>query len=336
MIRLKIFYLLILALTVLFNACKREKLKIDVSGIEANVETFRIEKELFSYNQDYERHRKLHKELGDFYKKYIEIMIKAGPVDDSLTLNGINQFTQDAEIKEVYADVASAYKDLALLDRELSSAFKHYSYYFPNKLIPEVVTYISGFNYAVAASDSVLGIGLDMYLGKDYKYYGMIGFPDYKTISMSREYILPDAIKGWVATEFEFDPIGKDMLNQIIHHGKIMFILDALLPDLEDTLKIAYSKEQLEWCKNNEANVWAHFIDKQLLFTTNSREIMSYINDGPFTNGLPRESPSKVGVWLGWQIVRAYMEKQDSVDLQKLLDADAQEILKESKYKPRR
>ena len=336
MIRLKIFYLLILTLTVLFNACKSDKLKIDVSGMEANVETFRIEKELFSDKQDYEKHRKLHNKLGDFYQKYIEIMIKAGPVDDSLTINSINHFTQDAEIKEVYADVVSAYTDLTFLNRELSSAFKHYSYYFPNNLIPEVVTYISGFNYAVAASDSVLGIGLDMYLGKDYKYYSMIGFPAYKTNSMSREYILPDAVKGWVATEFEFDPIGKDMLTQIIHHGKIMFILDALLPHLEDTLKIAYSKEQLEWCKNNEANVWAHFIDKQLLFTTNSKEIMSYINDGPFTNGLPRESPSKVGVWLGWQIVRAYMERQDSVDLQKLLDTNAQEILKESKYKPRK
>ncbi|HET6245556.1 MAG: hypothetical protein H0V01_03455 [Bacteroidetes bacterium] len=310
-------------------------MKIDVSENETKIEAFRLEKELFDKKPSFEKHLNLFDKLGEFYQHYVEIMINAGPVEDSLTINGLVLFTQDSEIKEVYKDVNSTYKDLNLLNDELSSAFKHYNHYFPNKRVPEVTTYISGFNYAVAASDSVLGIGLDMYLGNNYKYYNMIGFPQYKTYSMRSEYITPDAIKGWIATEFEFDPIGKDMLAQIIHHGKIMYMMDAILPNTPDSLKIVYSKDQLEWCKNNESNIWAQFIDKQLLFSTNTKEIMSYLNDGPFTPGMPRESPPKVGVWLGWQIVKAYMERKGDVNLENLIQADAKDILKESKYKPR-
>ncbi|MBA3987357.1 MAG: hypothetical protein H0X63_12490, partial [Flavobacteriales bacterium] len=248
----------------------------------------------------------------------------------------ITLFTNDSEIKEVYNDVISAYPDLNSLNVDFSKAFKHYNYYFPDRKIPEVASYISGFNYAIAASDSVLGVGLDMYLGKDYEYYRMIGFPQYKTNNMSSEYIVTDAIKGWIATEFEFNPVDKDMLEQIIHHGKIMYIMDAVFPYSEDTLKIGYTKEQLEWCTNSQVNIWSHFVDNQLLFSTNSKEIMTYLNEGPFTPGMPRESPSKIGVWLGWQIVRAYMERQDEVDLEKLLQAKAPDILKNSKYKPRK
>ncbi|MDQ3190345.1 MAG: hypothetical protein M3Q58_02000 [Bacteroidota bacterium] len=333
--RLKIFYSF-LVLALLMSSCKNDRLKIDVSKNNTTVSIFRLEKELFEKKPDYEKHLKLFGKLGDFYKNYVEIMINAGPIKDSLTINGLNLFTQDSEIKGVYKDVISEYPDLSGLNAEFSNAFKHYNHYFPNKNIPEVITYISGFNYAIAASDSVLGVGLDMYLGKDYEFYRMIGFPQYKTYSMRNEYITHDAVKGWIATEFEFDPVEKDMLEQIIHHGKIMYIMDAVFPYSEDSLKIGYTKEQLDWCVNNQVNIWSHFIDKQLLFSSNSKEIMTYLNEGPFTPGMPRESPPKLGIWLGWQIVKAYMERQDEVDLEKLLEAKAPYILKESKYKPRK
>lgn len=320
---------------ILLNACDDNRLKIDISGNETNVNIYRLDQDLFTGGIDYAKHLELKENLGGFYKTYVEAMIKAGPVDDSLTINSIRMFINDRDIKEVYSTVASNYKDLDWLNNGLSNAFKHYNYYFPHKEVPAVTSYISGFNYFISTTDSALGIGLDMYLGKDCEYYKMLGYPQYRTNLMSREYIISDALKGWVSSEFDFDPIDADLVSQMVHYGKIQFVLDAVLPETPDSIKIGFSNNQLEWCRKNEVNIWSHFIDKNLLFSNNPKEIMKFVNEGPFTSGFPKESPARIGVWTGWQIVRAYMDKQAEIDLVKLMETDAQTILKESKYKPR-
>jgi hypothetical protein len=318
-----------------FSACKENRLKIDVSDIETDVEFFRLDQYLFENGMNAQKHFELKEELGDFYKTYVELMISAGAVDDSLTVNSINMFINDADIKEVQATVTSNFENLDWLHNGFSDAFKHYSYYFPENKVPKVVSYISGFNYAISTTENTLGVGLDMYLGKESEYYAMLGYPQYRSNVMSKNHIISDALKGWISSEFEFDPIDADLLTQIVHYGKIQYVLDALMPDAPDSIKIGFSDQQLNWCKNNEMNVWSHFIDQKLLFSSNSREIMKFINEGPFSPGFHKESPARIGVWVGWQIVNAYMEKQSTIDLKKLMETDAKTILKESKYKPK-
>jgi hypothetical protein len=325
-----------LMLLLLFSACTENRLKIDVSEIDAKVDLYRIEQDIFKNEWNPTAHQKLYNKFGSFYSKYLELIINAGPFNEASTIKNVQHFREDADMKDVFSDVVSSFSDLNQIHKDFTTAFKYYKYHFPEKIIPQITTYISGFNYALAASDSTLGIGLDMYLGENYKYYSLIGFPQYKTPFMRKEYIVSDAMKGWIATEINFDPIDKSFLEQIVHHGKILYILDAVLPELHDSIKIGYTATQLEWAKNNEGNVWGHFIDGQLLFSSNHREIIKYLNEGPFTPGLPRESPSRIGIWTGWQIVRNYMDRQNEIDLQSLIATDAHAILKESKYKPRR
>ncbi|MEZ5023093.1 MAG: hypothetical protein R2728_07510 [Chitinophagales bacterium] len=59
------------------------------------------------------------------------------------------------------------------------------------------------------------------------------------------------------------------------------------------------------------------------------------MEEGPTTMGLP-ESPSKIGIWLGWQIVNEYMGRNKGTSLDELLQMnDSQELLRKSKYKPK-
>ena len=46
-------------------------------------------------------------------------------------------------------------------------------------------------------------------------------------------------------------------------------------------------------------------------------------------------SPGKIGVWIGWQIVRSYMKHND-VSLQELLKIDESDLFNKSKYKPKK
>jgi hypothetical protein len=332
--RMNFFAVVLIAL--LFVGCGDNRFQPDLSDVQVDVDFHRTEKVMFEGAEfDYQTHLDLHEKLGSFYKNYVEIILRAGYVDDSLTVNSIKLWMKDRDIKEIYSDVSKKYANTDDIKADLQNAFTYYSYYFPEKSVPKVATYISGFNYAIAASDSVLGIGLDMYLGSDYKFYSMIGFPQYKIQRMSKEFLVSDAVKSWIATEFDFDPIGKDLLSQIVHHGKVIYALDAVMPQTPLSIKLNYTEEQLNWCKSNEVNIWSHLLDNNLLFSTNSKEIMKFINEGPFTPGFPKESPSQVGIWIGYQIVREFMNRKGNVDLLDLMETEADVILKQSKYKPK-
>ena len=67
-------------------------------------------------------------------------------------------------------------------------------------------------------------------------------------------------------------------------------------------------------------------------------KIQKYLTDAPFTPGLGdhNESAPKLGIWIGWQIVKKYMDKNPDVTLQQLMkETDAQKILHASRYKPK-
>jgi uncharacterized protein YjaZ len=123
----------------------------------------------------------------------------------------------------------------------------------------------------------------------------------------------------------------------MIFHGKILYAMDLFLPSTADSLKIGYTKDQVEWCKENEASVWRLFIDQEMLFSSDPFLNSRFIQDGPFTAGLPEGAPAMLGRWIGWQIVRGYMGRNPGTSLDQLFKLDdAQQILSQSGYKPKK
>ena len=85
--------------------------------------------------------------------------------------------------------------------------------------------------------------------------------------------------------------------------------------------------------ENNSIDVWKHLLENDLLFTTDVMQINKMVGDGPFTPGMPPESPGGVGNWLGLEMVSAFMEANDEVTLNQLMSMkNDREILKY--YKP--
>ena len=194
---------------------------------------------------------------------------------------------------------------------------------------------ISGFNYSNVLVDSTLAIGIETYLGSDNEFYKGLGLPRYKAMFMNEENIVPDAIRQWMLIEFPNNMNKTDFLSEIVYMGKIMYLTDALLPNTPDSLKIQYSKAQMDYCSQNEFNVWSYFAAQKLLYTTDQAEIIKFTSDGPFTSALSKEAPARIGHWIGWQMVRQYMNNNPETTLQELVnETDAQVILNKSKYKP--
>ena len=82
-----------------------------------------------------------------------------------------------------------------------------------------------------------------------------------------------------------------------------------------------------------------YFVEKELLYSTDSKLPSRFINPAPFSKfyleDIDSESPGRLGRYIGWQIVRAYMEHND-VPLKDMLMTSPEEIFNNSKFKPRK
>ena len=98
---------------------------------------------------------------------------------------------------------------------------------------------------------------------------------------------------------------------------------------------MSYTEQNIKWLDNNEENIWNAVIQEEMLYQSDHMKIKNMIDNAPFTQAFGNDSPSKVGIWLGWRIVKSYMKENPEVTIQELmLNKDYIGILNESNYKP--
>ncbi len=333
---LQIFFVLLLASTIF--SCKRNPLKVNLSEIKKNIEIVRFGNELFSLQlkDTLNEISKLSNKHPDFFNLFTYRIIRVGGIGDEQFPKLLAQFVTDTMILNVKCLVDSEFSDFRKIEGQLNKAFKYYQYHFPDKNLPTIYTYVSGFNQSVVTAENIIGISLDKYLGRDCAYYKQLSTtPQYKILNMHKEKLVPDVVYAWGSSDFGAADKATNLMQNMILKGKLMYFVDALLPDVHDSLKIGFTTKQLEFCRNNEAQMWDYLVEKKLLFSTNRMDIVRYINDGPTTSGFPRQSPARAAIWIGWQIVRQYMEKYPEITLKELmLNSDYQQILNDSEYFP--
>ena len=331
---------LIIALTFILScliSCNRDVDKPDISTINLSINADRFEKDLFGLNSNSGGINFLKNKYGNFFNLFAYQITSLGSGDSVLVEERFRSFISDSNFRAIYNDCEKLYVDFNEKNEDLSKAFRYYKYYFPEKTIPRVVTMISGFSYPVVCDSSTLGISLDMYLGPTYRYYSTIepSLPNYLRSRMHGNYMICDAMKGWAASDYGIDESSARMIDFMVSQGRLLFFLDKITPDEPDTIKSGYSSAQLEWCRANEKQIWSFFIDNKLLFSFDPNLMNKFVNDGPTTNGFPKESPGNIGQYIGWQIVKSYMKNNPEVSLQKLMEEkDLLKIFNESKYKP--
>jgi len=320
-------------------ACDSNPWEVDLKGQTAELHWQRFELDLFTLGDSGFTQEELEQLQADYPRMlplYTQAIMRFGALEDPASLQTLEKYTSDQNILELFEAVKSAYPN-GSLNSELELIEKgllRFQHYFPERSIPQLKSMISAFTYSTVVDDSLLVISLDNYLGKDFELYPQAGIPAYKFKYFSREYIVSDALKAWLLTEFQSKE-AQNLLEQMVYQGKIIYLLYAFLPEVEEHLLLNYEAEELNWCRDNAAEVWAHFLEMELLFTTENYKIRKYLGDSPFIPGFPEGSPGRVGQWLGYEIVKAYMDRNKGRTLPQLMQMqDANQILQQSKYKP--
>ncbi|MCF8227129.1 MAG: hypothetical protein K9J30_14725 [Bacteroidales bacterium] len=335
--RLIYLFIINVMLLVTFTGCKNDSFDVDVSDIPLDLEIHRFDREVFTLDFD-----TIDGAIDDFYRRYGDFfdvfnvhIINIGPASQRYYGSYLSMFVNDPQNIDVFEYAQEVFRETGAIEKELTDAFRRYLHHFPDSTAPTVVAYIGGFNLKIFTVSNYIGIGLDRYLGRDCRFYDMMGMPQYLQYNMHRGKIPSDAVHVWGSSRFPYDDSANNVLSKMIHGGQLMYFTDALLPGMEDSLKIGFSPDQMKFCKNNEKQMWTYLIEHDLLFSSDQLVISKLTEEAPSTYYFPDESPGRAAVWIGWQIVREYASRNPGLSLSDIMhEDDYQKILRESRYHP--
>ncbi len=319
LIRFFLFFIISLALT----SCKNDsKIKTEIASIDVN---FVVER--FDINMLNATPKDLPKLKGDYpflFSKNIPDSVWIARITDTLQI-------------EILEEVEAVFKDFKAIKSDLGNMFKHLRYYDKNFKLPRVITLTNTVDYRKknVVNDSLVLIALDNYLGESHRFYNNI--PKYIGANLKQNQIVVDIAERY-AEQYTFQAQRKSFLDDMIYFGKLLYFKDLILPDASEYDKISYTKDQLQWAKNNESAIWSYFVEKELLFSTDNKLSNRFITNAPFSKfylELDSESPGKIGQYVGWKIVRAYAENTNA-DLFSILQTEPDIIFKASKFKPKK
>jgi hypothetical protein len=344
-------YFLIVLTGLYLSACNSGVKAPDVSGIRVDLATHRFEQDFFALDT----HRlassiqQLEAKYPGFTNDFIVNILGIPIVQESDTMAErlLKKFIKDYSPIKDTAD--KVFRDFENINKEVKKGLAYAKYYFPQYRLPtKLFTFIGPLDALFQASlgsygdiitNDGLAVGLQLHLGKNYSVYhtemGQQLYPDYISRRFEPAYIPVNCMKNVIDDLFPERVTDRPLIDQMIEKGKRLYILDKLLPFTADSLKIGYTQKQLEGCYENEANIWNLFLQNNFLYSIDPAVNKNYLQDGPKTEELGDASPGFIGLFVGWQIVKKYMDKHADLSLGELMGADSRKIFEEARYKPR-
>lgn len=244
---------------------------------------------------------------------------------------------RDSIQQEINVEVADKFPEFSEETDELHSLFQHVKYYFPEFSVPDVITVTSEVDYKnkVIYTGDYLFVSLDTYLGEDHKFY--IGIQEFLKKNFRKEQIVVDAANE-IAKTYLNRPDSRTFLSHMLYYGKLLYLKDLFIPFKSDAEKLGYTAEEIEWAQSNEDQIWRYFVENELLFDTDTQLYSRFLYPAPFSKFyllLDSESPDRLGQFIGRNIIRSYMQKND-VSVKTMLNTSAEEIFNKANYKPKK
>lgn len=216
---------------------------------------------------------------------------------------------------------------------ELDQAFARVKGFYPEFQIPKVQAVYSAFGKDLYLSDSLIVIGLDYYLGDEASYRPNVY--DYIQKRLTPKHLVPQLLQFMSLPYNDTSQGQRSVLDEMIYYGKAFAFAKQMLPCTADSLIIGYSRQELADASVSEAVIWNHFLENRLLYNDDPNAITRYIDERPNVLEIDKRCPGRIGQWLGWEIVKAYMEATDADFIDLMKETDSQKILMQSKYRPR-
>lgn len=317
------------------NSKKSENKENTISEAEkkqiVDIKLIRLEQELWQ-NKTKEGIELLLKKYPQFNKKY---MGKIFP-DDKITVKEVFFGINNPAVDTLYQISQTVFGDMQDIKNQYARAATEIKANYPQFYVQDMYSFISGMGFwgqDFLISDSIIVISLDYFLAEKCKYKPQL--PVYILDRYRKEYVVPTIVATIANYYNKTDITDNSLIAEMIYYGKIYYFQEKILPEIADSLIAGYSSVQLKDVEKHSEIIWTHFIDKKLLFETKNEITVKYVGERPAVTEIGNNCPGRIGRWVGWQIVRKYMNEHPEISLKQLMDEkDARKIFIASKYRP--
>jgi gliding motility-associated lipoprotein GldB len=329
-----LFRLPLLYILFIFFSCSNNETCIpspDISNIELSLETERLDKKLFKIHTKTEL-----KDLLDKNWVFSEIFLNRSQYPhDSILLNRFYTLLQNQSIDTLWQETNRLFGDLSEISSQFENAFKRIKYYYPDFIPPKVQFVFTGLTHDMYVSDSLIVIGLDYYLG-DNATYRPLNIPGYILKRYRKENIVPNSLLLLSEKYNKIDVRDKALLADMIFYGKAFYFSKQMLPCVADSIFLGYTPKEMRDIFYSQEIIWANFIENEALFDTNHLIKDKFIAERPKTFEIGQNCPGRIGRWIGWEIVKSYMENNPDMILSDLMKiSDSRVLFEKSGFKPR-
>ncbi|RSK49638.1 gliding motility lipoprotein GldB [Hymenobacter rigui] len=313
-------------------ACGRSQesceLNPEVAKVEAPVTIERLEKPFFQIKSPADANQFLQE-----HKLFARQFLQSGQYPAGVLAATLTRLATNSGLQKLGAQADTTFTT-AELEQQLKPMFQHIRYYFPDFRVPPVKTFVSGLSQDLFVNDSLLVLSTDFFVGPEAAYRPNV--PGYILRRYTKEHLVP-AVALAISSKYNQKQLtNQTMLGEMVQFGKSLYFAEKMLPCTPDSLLIGYTDKEMAGVHFNEGKIWAHFIEKNLLYNTAAFTIQKYIGERPNIPEIDKTCPGRVGAWVGWQIVRKYMAEHPTVTLKQLMaEKNAQRILNDSRYRPK-
>ena len=329
-------YLVVVALLFLFTSCEQDSECVfipDVAEVAVSLKFESLEDSILSLNSKDKvvTFFTYHPVLRDY------LFGRRNYPDDSVFINTLYQRFNHPGFDTLYDEVKKVFGDVSELREEFTRAFSNLKYYYPDFVPPKIQTAITGLETDMIVTDTLIIVSLDYYLGSEGRYRPKLY--DYLLTRYEPEDIVPSTLLIYGISE-RFNKTNLDdktVLADMIAYGKSFYFAKHMLPCKPDSIFIWYSNEDIQGAMTNQDLVWARFVEDEVLYSTSHITKQKFLGERPKTLEVGEKCPGRIAQWVGWQIVKKYMETHPEKTLNDLMEmSDAQQLFKESRYKPER
>lgn len=320
---MRVKYIIIIFILVIVVSCKKEKeINPEVLKVPVSFDVVRFDQEFANASAE---------DLPKLKQKYPYLFPER--YSDDFWVRKM----QDTLQQEINEEVQKVFPDFDEQGQQLELLFKHIKYTFPEFKCPKVFTVTSEVDYRnkILVRDSIMFVALDTYLGENHVFYG--GIAKFIAKNLKKEQLVTDVAMEY-AEQLVPGSRDREFLSQMIYYGKLLYVVETFAPFISDAEKIGYTQSEFEWAQANESEMWRYFLENKLLYSTDSKLPSRFLNPAPFSKfqlELDNESPGMLGRYLGWQIVKSFMENNE-VELRELIYETPETIFKQAKFKPRK
>jgi hypothetical protein len=321
----------LLALLCLLFACQQDPYEVDTDQVSITFQALNLDSTLRAQpvqklSQYIGVLQKQDREALEFCLPYaLQIPLKP----DSALRSAFQANVNNPFNRQAYASLDTLQNWRKQVHTELTAAFKRLKVLAPALPRPKQL-YFAYTQFAASAycSEKTIVIGQERYLGPQHPVIQLLPeqqFYQWIKNGLAPQYASTDALLVWLSTQL-IKETDENFASEMIRWGKLLAILDVLLPEQSIATKLRYNQKAYEWAVASEAKFWEYLVEQQLLFKTDQELNMNLLNEGPYSIGLPQESPDRMGRFLGYQIVKQYMDAEQP-SIQELINKPYNQIL---------